>query len=128
MPFQISIHALNSAFALTEVILPRTAAPPPLHLVFIVLILALYLSLAYLTHRTQGFYPYTFLDIQTEGSAKTAGYIIGILVAACVDFGIVSFVIWVRGRLTEGGKRAGWGGKERSYVSRDAEDMAVVTK
>jgi hypothetical protein len=46
-----------------EMILPRSDPHPWLLLVPIVIILALYLGLAYLTHATEGFYVYSFLDM-----------------------------------------------------------------
>jgi hypothetical protein len=59
----ISMHALNTVFAGLEIILPRSEPHPWLLLVPIVIILALYLGLAYLTHATEGFYVYSFLDM-----------------------------------------------------------------
>ncbi|MCJ1437099.1 hypothetical protein MMC27_006484 [Xylographa pallens] len=96
----ISQHALNSLFALTEIILPATLPPAPLHLVFLAALLALYLALAYITYAVQGFFVYGFLN-PARGAGRTAGYIIGILVAECVIFGLVWGVIWVRVWLTE---------------------------
>ena len=92
---QISQHALNSLFALLEIILPRTSPPPPLHIVFLIVLLACYLALAYITHSTEGFYPYSFLDT-SKGSGRVAGYCFGILAAICVIFGIVWGLIWLR--------------------------------
>lgn len=71
-----------------------------MHLVFLVILLALYLALAFLCHAIQGFYVYGFLDPST-GKGHVAGYCIGILVAACVIFGIVWFVIWLRNKATK---------------------------
>ncbi|KAA6416202.1 MAG: alpha beta hydrolase fold-1 [Lasallia pustulata] len=96
----ISQHALNSGFALLEILLPRTSPSPPLHILALIVILALYLALAYLTHATQGFYPYGFLD-PTRGSGRLAAYICGVLVAACVIFGVVWALVWLRRYLTE---------------------------
>ena len=84
-----------------EIVLPRTAPLPFFHLVPIILILALYLGLAYLTHATEGFYVYGFLDNKTNSSGKVAGYIIGILVAAIVIFLLVRYLIMLRVWLTE---------------------------
>ncbi|KAI4249510.1 MAG: hypothetical protein L6R42_008959 [Xanthoria sp. 1 TBL-2021] len=95
-----SQHALNTVFAAFEILLTRTSPPPPAHLAFLVILLALYLALAYLTRVTAGFYPYSFLD-PNKGSGKLAGYILGILAAACVIFGIVWGIIWIRRWLTE---------------------------
>ncbi len=57
------MHALNTVFAGLEIILPRSDPHPWLLLVPIIIILALYLALAYLTHATEGFYVYSFLDM-----------------------------------------------------------------
>ena len=99
-PLQISQHALNSLFALFEITLPRTSPPPPLHIAFLVVLLACYLALAYITHATEGFYPYSFLDT-SKGSGRVTGYCFGILIAICVIFGIVWGVIWLRNLATQ---------------------------
>ena len=57
------MHALNSVFAGLEIILPRSDPHPWLLLVPMIVILALYLGLAYLTHATEGFYVYSFLNM-----------------------------------------------------------------
>lgn len=81
--------------------IPRTEPLPFLHVIAIVLILALYLAVAFVTFDTDHFYVYSFLDIQRHGSGVVAGYIIGILVASIVIFLIVHFVIWLRRWITE---------------------------
>ena len=96
----VSEHALNSCFAILEIVTTRTDPPPALHLVALVLILALYLSLAYITYATIDFYPYVFLD-PSIGSGLVAGYCFAILAAICVIFGVVWVLIWVRKQLTE---------------------------
>jgi hypothetical protein len=58
----ISQHALNSVMAFAEIVIPRTLPHPWINIIFIVILLALYLGLAYLTHSTQGFYVYPFLN------------------------------------------------------------------
>lgn len=70
-------------------------------LVPIIILLALYLGLAYLTHATQGFYTYGFLDLQKNSSGIVAAYIIGILVAAVIIYLIVRYVIMLRVWVTE---------------------------
>lgn len=117
---QTSQHALNTVFAAFEIFLTRTSPPPPAHLPFLVILLALYLALAYLTHATAGFYPYSFLD-PSKGRGKLAGYILGILVAACVIFGIVWVIIWVRRWLTE--TKLGKHGKFAKHTRANDEDM-----
>lgn len=96
----ISQHAMNSLFALFEALLTRTNPPPWVHLPFLLVILALYLGLAYLAHYTEGFYVYTFLD-PSNGAGKTAGYIVGIAVGGVVIFLVAKGVIFIRKWLTE---------------------------
>lgn len=92
---------MNSGFALFEIVVPRTPAPPWIHAWWTVFTLALYLALAYVTYYTKGFYPYTFLDIQAQGSAITAAYIVGIAVGAVVVFSVVKGVVHLRLWATE---------------------------
>ncbi|KAA8643584.1 hypothetical protein EYZ11_009487 [Aspergillus tanneri] len=100
----ISQHGLNSLFALLEVILPATDPHPLITLLFLVLILLLYVSLAYLTHHTQGFYPYSFLNPGAHGekSGLVAGYSFGIFAGILVIFAVSWGAIWLRRRLTGG--------------------------
>ena len=58
----ISEHALNSVFAFLEIVLPQSDPHPWILLVPLVVILALYLGLAYLSHATEHFYVYAFLN------------------------------------------------------------------
>jgi hypothetical protein len=89
----------------------------------LVLILALYLCLAYITHETQGFYPYTFLD-PADGSGRLAGYIIGILAAAVIIFLIVWGLIWLRRRYTPVGRRSA---REPAAADQDVEMSSNAT-
>lgn len=98
-----SRHGLNSLFALLELLLPATNPPPGLHLLFLIIILALYLALAYLTFATQGFYTYNFLD-PTSGRGRVVAYCFGILAAIIVLYIVVWFLIWVRRKFTGPGK------------------------
>jgi len=128
-PFQTwtntSQHGLNSAYALFEIVFPRTAAPPFLHIIVLVVILALYLGLAYLTYATDNFYVYDFLDTNKNSSGSVAGYIVGILVGAVVIFLIVRYVIVFRVWVTE--KKFGKYGKYTSVrVDEDVERNVMV--
>lgn len=60
----ISVHGINSFFAIVEIILPSTPTAPPLHLAYLLVILSLYLGLAYLSKVTIGIYVYLWLDPQ----------------------------------------------------------------
>ncbi|MCJ1367757.1 hypothetical protein MMC16_006891 [Acarospora aff. strigata] len=135
---QTSQHALNSLFALLEILLPRTAPPPFLHLPFLILLLALYLALAYITHATQGFYPYGFLDPSAGRSGRVAAYAFAILAAVVVIFLVVWALVWVRKWATErvGGsgrrtkRRREYGGRARveEGVVEDVEMRGYMTK
>ena len=119
---QTSQHALNCAFALFEIIFPRSSPPPFLHLPFLILLLALYLALAYITNATEGFYPYGFLDPSNGHSGRVAAYAFAILAAIIIIFLVVWCLIWARKWLTErvmGMKGKFYGGRER--VSEDLE-------
>ncbi|KAJ8108874.1 hypothetical protein OPT61_g7867 [Boeremia exigua] len=96
-----SQHALNSAYAFFEIFFPRTEPIPFLNIIPIVILLALYLALAYVTFYTQGFYTYGFLDLRKNSSGIVGAYIIGILVAAIVIFLIVKYLILLRVWVTE---------------------------
>lgn len=102
----VSQHMLNSVFAVFEIVVPRTDPPPAVHMVWLVLVLAGYLGLAYVTHAAQGWYPYSFLD---PGRAKVGVYVVGILVGSLVVFGVVWGVVWGRRWVTE--KKMGRTGK-----------------
>jgi hypothetical protein len=104
----ISQHALNSLFALFELLFTRADPRPWIHLPFLITLLALYLGLAYLTHRTQGFYVYSFLD-PAKGTGRLVGYAFGIAAGIIVIFLITSGVAWVRRWWTE--KKMGRTGK-----------------
>jgi len=97
----VSQHALNSVFALFEITIPRTDPLPFFHAVAIVVILGLYLGVAYITYGDDHFYVYDFLNIQEHGNGIVAGYIIGILVGAIVLFLIIRYLILLRKWITE---------------------------
>lgn len=124
----MSQHGLNSAYSLFEIVFPRTPAPPFLHIIPIVIILALYLALAYLTHATQGFYTYDFLDLQKNSSGVVAGYCIGILVGSVILFLIVRYLIVLRLWITE--KKLGKSGKfsKKAEPVRTPDDMEKGSK
>ncbi|KAF9218881.1 hypothetical protein BS17DRAFT_475351 [Gyrodon lividus] len=94
----ISQHAMNSGFALFEILLTHTRPSPWSHLIPVFLLLACYLGLAYITYATQGFYTYGFLDPSKE-HGLLAAYIIGIAIGYCVVFTIVKGICLLRCRL-----------------------------
>jgi hypothetical protein len=96
---------MNSLFALLELVLPTTQPPSLLHLPWLLLILALYLALAYIVHASEGFYTYSFLN-PSRGSGRVAAYVFGIAAAIVVVFIIVWVLVWLRKRFTPLGKRS----------------------
>ncbi|WEW58794.1 hypothetical protein PRK78_004262 [Emydomyces testavorans] len=98
----VSQHAMPPIFSLFELIFSTAPAQPWLHLPFLFLILLLYLSLAYLTHKTQGFYSYSFLDPGKHGehNNRVVAYSFGIAAATVVIFGITHLISWIRLRYT----------------------------
>lgn len=58
----ISEHALNSVFAFSEIVLADSEPHAWIYLPLLIVILAAYLGLAYLTHATEDFWVYSFLD------------------------------------------------------------------
>jgi len=95
----LSQHALNSAFALFEILLTNSEPSPWIHLVPLILILGGYVGVAYITHATQGIYPYAFLNPSKE-HGWLAVYIIGIALGCCVVFCIVKGICLLRFRLS----------------------------
>ena len=124
---QISRHALNTLFSLLEISLPATNAPPLLHLVGLVLLLLMYLALAYITHATQGFYVYSFLD-PDKGSGKVTGYCFGIFAAILIIFFVVWGLIWVRRRISRSGKRSRKDLERPSSLEGDIELRTGMTR
>ncbi|KAJ7472933.1 hypothetical protein B0H11DRAFT_2037790 [Mycena galericulata] len=103
----ISLHALNSAFALFELLFTNAPPAPWLALPLHVLLFAGYLGVAYITYATQGFYTYAFLDPYTE-HAFVAAYIAGIALGAVIVFLLGRGVAVVRQRLA--GRRGRYNG------------------
>lgn len=110
--------------ALLEILLPTTNTPPWSHIVFLILILAAYLGLAYVTYATQGFYTYAFLD-PNKGAGHLTGYIVGIAAACVVVFLLVWALTWVRRRVTGFGKKSR---RDMSSVLYRAQDIEMSRK
>lgn len=117
----VSQHALNSAFLLFEVIFPRTAPLPWIHLLWLIVILALYLCVAYITAATKGFYVYPFLDPGKQGSF-VAAYVFGIAIAIIIIFVLIWAIIKARVWLTE--RKMGMDGKFAGGRSARTEKFA----
>ncbi|KAI0668548.1 hypothetical protein C8Q78DRAFT_980101 [Trametes maxima] len=94
----VSQHAMNSLYALIEILLTNSGPSPWLHLPLCIVMLASYLGVAYITNATQGFYTYSFLDPHKE-HAKLAGYIVAIGIAECLAFCLAYGLVTGRVRL-----------------------------
>jgi hypothetical protein len=96
----VSQHALNSVFALFELLLTRADTPQLVHMLWLIVVLALYLALAYVTKASKDFYPYDFLD-PTRQRGLVAAYVFGIAVGCLIVFWVVWGIIWLRKYVTE---------------------------
>jgi hypothetical protein len=72
----LSVHGLNSVFAMTEIVLPATEPLPWNHLSVVLGVLSMYLGLTYLTRYTQGFYVYEWMS-PAHGSVSIILHILG---------------------------------------------------
>ncbi|KAH8102384.1 hypothetical protein BXZ70DRAFT_1063203 [Cristinia sonorae] len=101
----ISEHIFNTVFALFEIFLTHGSPLPWIQVLFLDIMLAGYLGVAYVTHVTQGFYPYSFLDVGLHGKV-VAAYIVGIAVAEVVIFIIVRYLMVLREKIARRRKAA----------------------
>ncbi|KAH7105103.1 hypothetical protein BKA62DRAFT_816597 [Auriculariales sp. MPI-PUGE-AT-0066] len=97
----ITKHALNSAFAVFEIVFSRVAQPPRIHGLLIAIILGGYAGIAFITLATQGFMTYEFLDPSKHSHGIMAGTIIGMGALGVALFGAVSTMVWARLWVTE---------------------------
>ncbi|KAJ7896663.1 hypothetical protein B0H14DRAFT_2495198 [Mycena olivaceomarginata] len=93
----ISVHLLNSVFALFEITLTNTPAAAFILLPFGVVLLLGYVGIVYITYATQGFYAYSFMN-PSHGAVHLALYIIGIGLAEALIFTVVHGVVLLRQR------------------------------
>jgi hypothetical protein len=91
----LSIHGLNSAFCLFEIVFTSTRPQPWSHLGILLLIMSLYLPLPYITHETEGIYIYLWLDPQ-NGIPQLIAHVVAYAMAIVVIFNISRGIIWLR--------------------------------
>lgn len=96
----LSIHGLNTVFALTEITLPRTGIPPWTHLGVLMLWMSLYLGLVYISKAVEDFYPYLWLD-PSVGWKQIVAHVIGYTMTIVLVYNVVLGLIWLRKDLTE---------------------------
>ncbi|KAJ8093977.1 hypothetical protein PM082_009862 [Marasmius tenuissimus] len=92
----VSVHALNTVFCIFEMLFTHSPRPRWFFLVFMILILGGYVGVAYVTHATQGFYTYEFLD--PSHGPILAVYIVGIGVAECILFALAWGLMTLRAK------------------------------
>jgi hypothetical protein len=118
----ISVHGLNSVFAVTEIVLPATAPPPITHLSIVLLVLSVYLGLAYLTHYTQGFYVYEWMN-PAHGKASIVLHVVGYAGAMIAIFFIVRYAIIARNMVAAKIETRRSGGlREKGFEQDDESD------
>ncbi|KAF2734479.1 hypothetical protein EJ04DRAFT_512465 [Polyplosphaeria fusca] len=100
----ISVHGLNSVFALFEVTVPTTRPFPWTHLSFLITVLSVYLGLAYLTRLTGGFYVYEWMN-PAHGAAGIVIHILCYTVAMVAIFFLVMGAIRLRDYLTNSDRK-----------------------
>lgn len=124
----VSEHALNSAFALFELVLPRTQPPPWIHLLWLIVVLLAYLALAFVTLADQGWYTYSFLDHdEVGGRGLVAAYVFGIALAIVIIFAVVWALIRLRVWVTE--TKLGFEGKfAKGRTARTDVEMAEAAQ
>ncbi|KAG8862541.1 hypothetical protein FRB96_001098 [Tulasnella sp. 330] len=92
----ISVHILNSLFAITDIVLSRFT-PQWSIIPVLILILGLYIALAYLTFATQHFYTYGFLDPRQK-HGWVAVYVLAMIIATLLVLAIVKGICRLRDR------------------------------
>lgn len=134
---------MNSAFALFEIIFTRINPAPWIHLLWLVIILILYLGLAYITYATKHYFVYSFLNFNPPnnvidsatgkttniggvGKGAVVGYVFGIAVAICLIFCLVRGLVWARKWVTE--KKLGMRGKFFAGREMGAGDVELETQ
>jgi len=93
----ISVHLLNSVFALFEIFFTNTPASAWIFLPFGILLLVGYVGIVYITYATQGFYAYTFMNPDGH-PGRLALHILGVGLAECVLFVVVHGLVIARQR------------------------------
>ncbi|KAH6702891.1 hypothetical protein DL95DRAFT_174479 [Leptodontidium sp. 2 PMI_412] len=143
----ISQHGLNSAFGLFEILFTRINPAPWIHLLYLIILLACYLGLAYVTYATKGYYVYSFLNpdpvnkiidaqgrednIGGVGKGAVVGYVFGIAAAICIIFCVVKGLATLRkwGTETKLGKKGKfYAGREMGFGDVELETQRVWEK
>jgi len=122
----VSQHGINSAFALFELFMTRINPAPWIHLLWLLILLACYCGLAYVTYATKHYYVYNFLNptprlevngtnVGGWGKGGVVGVVLGIAAAIVIIFCLAKGLAKARKWTTE--KKMGKTG--RFYAGRD---------
>ncbi|OJD26758.1 hypothetical protein ACJ73_01847 [Blastomyces percursus] len=133
----ISKHVLPAIFALFEIICSTAPPPPLLHFPILILILLLYLGVAYITHAAEGFWVYPFLNPGPNGSrsGNVVKYLSIVVAALLITFAGVWVVSWIKRRLV--GLKTKWakgdvggGGQDDrdAEMGENAEEVYIDTR
>ncbi|KAJ7142453.1 hypothetical protein C8R44DRAFT_760686 [Mycena epipterygia] len=93
----ISVHLLNTVFALFEITATHTPVAAFLLLPLAIVLLLGYVGVVYITYATQGFYAYSFMNPNGH-PVRLVLYILGIGLAECVIFVAVYGLVRMRVR------------------------------
>lgn len=98
------------------------------HAPVLVVLLAGYAGIAYITHDTEGFYTYGFLDPTKRSRGMLAGIIVGMGALVVVLFAVVWGLVWLRlwvfeGKLGLTGKMAEVDGERLGSVISAGEEQ-----
>ncbi len=135
----VSQHALNTVFGLFELFVTRIDPAPWVHLVFLIVILACYCALAYVTYATKGYFVYSFLNpnpshsiinsagkkenIGGFGKGGVVGAVFGIALAIIVLFCVTKGLVWLRKWATE--DKMGMNGKFMASPAVEPEEIEM---
>lgn len=120
-------HAFNLLLTQLDVaILGRSPMAPWWHLLLVVILIACYVGVAYITRADQGFYPYPFLNVEENGSGLVGGFCVGIGVGTVISFMIGQFVVWLRELVAAKVQKSGAWGSARAHGVED--DACVPTR
>lgn len=101
----LSIHGLNSAFAMFEVVMTNSRPQPWAHLGVLMIIMSLYLGIAYITKATENIYIYLWLDPH-NGVPQLVAHVVGYAMAVVVIFNASKGAIWLRCQLIDANPNA----------------------
>jgi hypothetical protein len=113
----VSFHCLNTVFAFFETMFSGVGEQRWTHVIFILVLLILYIVMAYIIRLTAKFYVYEFMDWATFSSGATVGYICAVGSFGGFIFFVLQKVAWAKTL---------FGGVKRSAHDRDGGRRGVA--